>query len=126
MSARDNSFNWKDSVTLKEYIESKIESLDKKIEMNLHLNQIALDKAAAQMDERLSRMNEFRDTLRDQAGTFITRTEIELITSKIDVDIRELRESRAKLEGKADQNSVYVAYVFAIIAVIISLIKLFG
>lgn len=41
-------------------------------------NERAIDKAAAAVDKRLDGMNEFRDQLRDQASTFLPRTEYQV------------------------------------------------
>ena len=56
----DNQINW-----LKELIISKIDAIDE-----------AKKNAFNSMEKRLDGMNEFRDTLKDQAGLFVTRREL--------------------------------------------------
>ena len=73
------------------------------------------------MDERLAKMNEFRDTLRDQAGKFATRDELALMMDPLRDDVRSLRETRANVEGKASQTSVIVAWVLALIGILIAI-----
>lgn len=111
-----------DTITLREYLEAKLGDSDK-----------AVSVALTTLDKRLESMNEFRDTLRDQAAKFIIRTEFELVVSRLEQDIKnleaaralmvtvttynaahsdlqkqveELRLSKAVLEGKASQESV--------------------
>lgn len=95
MSKRDNGFDWSDSIGLKEYFEKRLEDQEK-----------ATGIAYESMEKRLAGMNEFRDTLRDQAGRFIMRSELELIVDRLETDIKNLQLAKALLEGKASQESV--------------------
>jgi len=47
-----------------------------KLEAKLHSAEHSLVVAKESMEKRLDSMNEFRDTLRDQAGKFVTRVEL--------------------------------------------------
>ena len=69
----------------------------------------AVESARVSMEKRLDGMNEFRDTLQDQAARFITRTEHE----QVQHDINDLKQSRAELAGKASQQSVNIAQAMA-------------
>jgi ABC-type antimicrobial peptide transport system permease subunit len=109
---------------LKEYTESRFEAYKVYTESRLVSLEKATSIAASNMEKRLEGMNEFRDQLRDQTGTFITRIEIESQIKKIEEDIKVLRESKANLEGKASQQSVYIAYLIALIGIIIGVINL--
>lgn len=86
----------------------------------------AVEKAVAvaskSLDVRLESMNEFRDTLRDQASRFVTRTELEKESERTESDLRILRESRADLAGKASQRSVSTAAGVAVFALLISVL----
>ena len=82
----------KQIISLKEFMLEKFSNLEKSTEL-----------ARLSMEKRLEGMNEFRDTLRDQASKFITRAELNVMVSKFDqeiarliADIRILRESDAK------------------------------
>ena len=55
-----------DSVSLKEFITDKFQVLEKNT-----------DTARLSMEKRLEGMNEFRQQLKDQNGTFITKTDYE-------------------------------------------------
>jgi len=78
-------------VPLKEHIETRLSSAEK-----------AIAAAKCDLEKRLDGMNEFRQTLSDQATHFITRGEHDMLVE----DIRGLRESRAMLQGKADQKDL--------------------
>ena len=54
--------NQNNGVTLREYFETRMQAIEKAVEV-----------AYTSMDARLEGMNQFRDALRDQAAKFITR-----------------------------------------------------
>ena len=97
-------------VTLKEYVEARLESIEK-----------AAEVAYRAMEKRLEGMNEFRGQIKDQASTFITKVEFKAYLDKIDGDIRVLREFKSALEGKASQSSVNVALLLSGIGILIAL-----
>jgi hypothetical protein len=98
-------------VTLKEYFESKLIALEKGVTM-----------AANSLEKRLDSMNEFRGALKDLSGKMLTRDEFTILHQRIEDDVRMLRESRAAMEGKADQSQVNKAMIISIISIIISVI----
>ena len=95
---------------------------------SLCITRTSIDKATNiaynSMQERLAGMNEFRETLKDQAGRFVTIQEMHSELETIKVNIRTLELARAELQGKASQTSVYIAYAFTALGILISLIKL--
>jgi hypothetical protein len=104
----DESIAWLEK-SLKDYFQAKLDGIDKATV----LREIALDK-------RLETMNEFRGSLKDQQGSFVTRNEYEVAVR----DIRDLRESRAKLEGKADQSYVNRVLFISILGIIVSIVAI--
>lgn len=64
------------TVTMKDYVDMKTELNKQHAETQFKNIQDGIAKATASMDKRLDGMNEFRDTLKDQAGTFITKSEL--------------------------------------------------
>ena len=76
MTKYNNEFTHRDGVTLKEYVESRLNAIDK-----------ATDLARTQMESRLETMNEFRDQLNRQASTFVT-------TNEFDVKLTAMEKSR--------------------------------
>jgi len=54
----------------------RVWALEKEVKLRAEQSEQALNKATQAMEKRLDGMNEFRDTLKDQAGTFVTRAEM--------------------------------------------------
>lgn len=65
-----------ETVTMKDYVDMKTEMNNRLADAQFKNIQDGVTKATASLDKRLDGMNEFRDTLKDQAGTFITRGEL--------------------------------------------------
>jgi CHASE3 domain sensor protein len=97
-------------ISLKEYIETRLESIKATME--------AADKSIAL---RLDQMNELREQITEERGKYLTRREFEVSEKSIKEDIRSLRESRAELAGKASTWSVVIAGGFALIATLLSI-----
>jgi hypothetical protein len=95
---------------LREIFESKFDA-----------NSKALLLASEAIDKRLQSMNEIRDQLKDQAGTFLTRAEFNLMHQRVLDDIRMLRESRAEIVGKADQGQLNITFVITIMGLLIGI-----
>jgi predicted phage gp36 major capsid-like protein len=111
-------------VALKEFIEKILEGHEKLNEARFQAVERAVEVANGQMEKRLEGMNEFRDSLKDQASRFFTRDEFHSAHGPVLKDIEALKLARATLEGKASQKSVNVAYAIAVIGIVISLIGL--
>lgn len=130
----------KNEITIKEYFETKIQALEN-----------ATTVAAIGMEKRLEGMNEFRNQLKDQTSTFITRLEVVSSHERMNRDIKDLqdnrnvyiprieyesqhklltddirvlRESKATIEGKASQSSTNIATIIAIIGVLLALLSI--
>lgn len=76
------------TVPLREYLESRIDGLDKAVKL-----------AADGLEYRLHAMNEFRDALKDQASRLATREEISAREQIMDARIKSLEVSRAYAAG---------------------------
>jgi len=116
-------------VSLRDYIDTRFAAVDK-----------ASNLALGTLETRLTSMNEFRGELKDQATTFATKTEVQLLRDaafthvtkaefiiwkdRIDEDIRSLRESRSLLEGKASQSSVNISLLIGIIGLILAFVSI--
>ncbi len=98
-------------ITLKQYIDSRVDALEKQAEMR-----------ADSLEKRLDGMNEIRGTMKDQASKFVDRAELTTFKEAVEKDLRILRESRAELQGKAEQSSVNVSLVLAAGGLIVSLV----
>ena len=102
-----------EAVTLREYFESRLVALEK-----------ASQVAASALSERLAGMNEFRETLRDQAVKFVTREEVSLQIEKLGSEINTLREFKAALEGKASMSTVVFSALLGAAGIVIGIIGL--
>jgi hypothetical protein len=120
MTVTDKEFSHQDGVSLKEYVDLRFAE-----------NQRSIEKAERTMNSRLEGMNEFRETLRDQASRFLTREEVRLMLKPINdracensdaIDSLEL--TRAELKGKATQSSVYLAYFISFIGIVLGIVSL--
>ena len=61
---------------------------------------IALNLARGELDRRLEGMNEFREQLRNQAQTFVTREYSEVRNQNIEDRVRSLENKKSNLEGR--------------------------
>lgn len=109
-------------VSLEKYFEVKFIALREFFDYKFEAIYRANDVAYESMEKRLEGMNEFRDTLKDQASRFITRDEVDAIRKSIDADLRVLREYKAMVEGKASQQSVMIAYVMSGIGLLMGIL----
>ena len=146
-----NADNGQAIVSLKEYVDTRIEDLTTRCLCKISDMEKAVVVATAQMDRRLEGMNEFRNQLKDQAGTFVyrpeytaahlrlaedvqglrlgqsnfvTRVEHQAIHDRVDADIRSLQLTRANIEGKASMTSVFIAYGISVVSLIVAIIGL--
>ena len=105
------------NVTMKEYIDHRFDEL--KEYMNVRFNHIDVATKLAQenLNLRLEGMNEFRNSMKDQASSFITRAEHNIIISKLDASLSQLREDSAMARGAASQTSVIFAYILTMLAI---------
>ena len=95
----------KDLISLREYIDTRLSSMDR-----------ALELATRALDKRLDGMNEVRDTLRDQAVTFVTKSECNPIKLNLMEEVKQLREARIEMKAKADQASVNLAIAISLVS----------
>jgi two-component sensor histidine kinase len=102
-------------VALREYLERRIEDLDRRITDRFALSDAAVIKAERTMNDRLDSMNEFRDALKDQASRMATREELETV----DRMVQELRRAQANLDGRL---VILAGTVSLITAIAVSLI----
>ena len=105
---------YNDGVSIRDYVDLRFEEAQR-----------AIDKAEASMRERLAGMNEFRDQLKDQAGRFVTRDEMNIIITKQAEDIKALQKISDRAEGKASQNAMLFAIAMALIGLVLGVLNLF-
>jgi len=84
----------------------------------------ALNMARQTLERRLEGMNEFRAQLKEQAGTFIIRSEFMATMERWDREIKNLNRAKDLVEGKASVTSVYLALLVGLLSIFISIINL--
>ena len=89
-------------IALKDYIEVQLKWVERYLDERLKAMNMAVDKAALAVDERLRSMNEFRASLKDQASTFATKSEITGMEERIKL----LELTQAQAAGRATITSV--------------------
>ncbi len=119
-------------VTLKEYIDTKIDALTRLSETKIGAVEKATILAKETIDNRLANMNEFRDALKDSTALNVTRIEMKSLEKTLSDRVSIIEINNATLSGKASQkaldrvNNVAIAGIiigaFGIIAAIISLV----
>ena len=76
------------------------------------------------MQKRLDGMNEFRDTLKDQASRFVTRDEMAIKLDLINEQLKVLQYYKAQLEGKASQTQANIILLISILGLALSVASL--
>lgn len=88
MSKKNGEFDWNDSVSLRDYFDVRLLSVERSTELALANVEHATKLAADSLEKRLDSMNEFRDQLKTQAGTFLTKesseSKIQILETKIE------------------------------------------
>ena len=129
------------SVTWREYFDQRLTDLDARltaegrtVEERFKAMDKAISIASIAQEQRWVSANEFRASLNDMAARGITRPEFDALRERmarlIDrgehdalcAQVAALNESRARLEGKASQASVNVAYVLSALSLLIGMV----
>jgi hypothetical protein len=114
-------------VTLKEHLEqsirfldrhydSKIEAMDRFYEAQNFAMRENVKTANAELNARLAGMNEFRDTLKDQAGTLASKAEVQAVEKSV----RVLELSKENLAGRATTAAVLWSAAVSIVVGLIT------
>lgn len=102
------------TVSLRSYVDLQIASLRAIHDRDIEANRVAVHVANRVLEARLEKLNEMRELLTDRETHYCTKGEMAIRLERFEEDIRDLRESRAEMHGKASQNSVFVAYILSI------------
>ena len=102
-------------VTLKEHIETQIKWVDRHFEAHISTIQGNTERAAAQIEKRLEGMNEFRDALKDQAGTLATKNDLAALREALDTRLKLLELRDARIAGMAAMISIAMSVITALL-----------
>jgi hypothetical protein len=86
----------------------------------------AVTKAEAASEKRFESVNEFRETLSDQARTFIPRAEAELRMGTIERDLSTLKNANVERRGQsvgAKEMWGYVAFAIGLVLTVLSILS---
>ena len=96
-------------VSWRDYVDTRIDALE-----------LATNIAREAMTHRLESMNEFRDVLKDQNRTFVTRPEHQTMLA----DIADLRKSRDESTGKASQGTALLGIGLGLAGIVVGVISI--
>lgn len=122
-----------DEVSLKEYFEALIGGLRDNVTTAMAAADKAVNKAEQASERRFEGVNEFRQTLSDQAATFVTRNEhasdAKVMQQKYEALSTQFSDLRSELQGRnkgvgmsAQVVLAGVTILIAIAAVVVSLL----
>lgn len=109
-------------VTLREYVEAKIDCLSERMNASSVVSEKALEKAHSATEKRFDSVNEFRAALSDQANNMVTRNEYnvrhEALMERTETNSQRLAMIEAKLlghrEGTAGIGTIIVGVLIGI------------
>jgi hypothetical protein len=97
--------------------EDRFKAMDEKTSLALTSSEKAVTKAETATEKRFDSVNEFRNTLKDQATTFITRPEVDAKFGAMEKDVQGLRESRSEAVGSAKAYALIMGVALLILQI---------
>ena len=88
-----------DEISLKQYMETRIESLRREIDIALAAANLATSKSEQAIDYRLQHLNDFRNSLQDQTRGYATKAELEALREMHTAEIKGLQKIVYALTG---------------------------
>lgn len=120
-----------DYISLKEYLEHKIDAVEKLNQKTFEMNNLAIKKAEDAMNLRLESMNEFRASLKDQQSVFATKAEFHSHVTSNETAIDDLKKQVAKIQTslevtatKAGMPMVYIIGLGSVVSLVLGIINL--
>lgn len=115
-----------DSVSLREYVEARFEAQEKAVQSALAAAEKAVIKAETASEKRFESVNEFRNTLSDQARLLMPRAETEQalkgLADKIDVVTGRLNQRDDRGKGMGEIWG-YIVGAVGVLALLISYLR---
>jgi hypothetical protein len=106
--------------TLKQYYDQRFIDQDRAVTAALNAAKEAVVKAETAANKRFEAQNEFRDQLRDQAATFMPRTEADIRFTNLAEQIANNTSNIDRSGGGASTSQRLVTNVLAAIAILMS------
>jgi len=114
--------------SLKEYITQRFAEQDRYIDIKFNAAKEAVTKAEVSAEKRFESVNEFRGQLSDQATTFVTRTENDLLHNALEGKINSIEKMMNVCSGKEIGSEVTMSRIYTALgafAIIVGLIAYF-
>jgi hypothetical protein len=108
----------KNLISLKDYIDFRIEEVKVLLCEKLNALEKATSLAKENMEIRLTGMNEWRGQSKDREETFARKEQL----TSLQTTVRDLELWKANLSGRASQASVFIAYGISIVSLIIGIV----
>ena len=113
----DSERNQNLNIPIRDYVDTQIKWLDTIFRMQIETITKNTALASSQIDRRLESMNEFRDTLRDQAGRLATRIELDTMNTMLSDRVKMLELNKANTDGKTLVICTLISFVMSLIVV---------
>jgi ATP-dependent Zn protease len=97
--------------------EARIAELDRRYTLRFDLSERAITVALDAMNRRLDGMNEFRNTLRDQSNSFVSRPEWETREHALEEQVKQLELERENAVGRSQQTLLLMGVFFTILQI---------
>lgn len=114
------------NVPLKEYIEKLIEAKYDTINHRFDALKQSTSLARDELRERLAGMNEFRDTLKDQASRFITRDQFDETKESYEKRFNELEKTDSYNLGSRATTALVTTTILSIISIILAIVAIYN
>jgi len=108
------------TVSLRDHFSEQIRWVDKYFEKQLDNSRTAIDKAEQQLNKRLEGMNEFRDTLKDQASKLATKDEMLALFSGMEKRMQIVERVQSTGEGRSAVTALFWAIGASILSAVIT------
>lgn len=113
-------------IPLKEHIEAQIKWVDRYFLAQVEFIHASVAKAEEKLTTRLEGMNEIRQAMEDQSGSFATREALEHHAKEDDRRLKILEINKAALEGKAVVLSTVTSVVVSVlVSVLVGIVVFF-
>lgn len=114
----------RDGVSLKEYIDTRIESVEQQHRYMVAAQAAALETARVNLEKRLDALNELRSMVSDSQQLFVLKGEYRQAHETVTANINRLNIYEATLAGKATQKQVSWAVAFSCFTLLLSLVSI--
>lgn len=114
-----------ETVSVLDHIQAILTEMDRRYQQRFDAVKEAVSKAEIATSERFASVNEFRQTLTDQAGTFIGRGEFEAMREAYAERIRELTARLDRTEGRSTGFSAGWAILVGAVGLVAAVVAVF-